>query len=216
MKIKAISLAVAVASAGLSSVASADFTGNLALSSNYVWRGVTQSADDPSISGGFDYSHETGIYVGTWWASVANGTSGVEIDVYGGWSKEFDALSVDIGVIHYEFPGSPNSANVEEVYGGLGYTIGKFSLEGYVWEGIGNDWDNRYLEAKASYQLTEQLSISAHIGDNDGDGGDYNDYKVALGASFLGLDWEVAWVDNDIKGDRTDHFYISVAKEFDI
>ena len=63
-----------------------DISANVTLATDYAFRGVSQTDNQFAIQGGFDWASDMGIYVGTWWASVANGTSGVEIDVYGGWS----------------------------------------------------------------------------------------------------------------------------------
>ena len=43
------------------SISAADFESNVAISSDYIWRGWTQSNEDPSISGGFDISGENGL-----------------------------------------------------------------------------------------------------------------------------------------------------------
>lgn len=41
------------------------FTGNLALASQYVFRGLSQTDGKPALQGGFDYSHANGFYLGT-------------------------------------------------------------------------------------------------------------------------------------------------------
>ena len=46
---------------------------NVAFASDYVWRGMTQTAEEPAISGGFDIAGESGLYFGTWASNVEFG-----------------------------------------------------------------------------------------------------------------------------------------------
>src|SRR5512139_1093841 len=85
-----------------SSVVMAGATANVGATSNYVWRGITQSADGAAVSGGLDYSHDSGLYVGTWTSSTAWGSP--EIDLYGGYANTFGGVSVDVGLIRYYYP----------------------------------------------------------------------------------------------------------------
>ena len=77
----------------VSSLASAvSVSGNIALTSDYIWRGMTQSAGGPAVAGGFDLSTDSGFYIGTWGSSVqfsdgtAVDTTELELDVYLGYS----------------------------------------------------------------------------------------------------------------------------------
>ena len=93
MKLKSLSLLVMVA-LGAPLVAQAEdsphnFTANVSLTSNYVFRGISQSSGGPAIQGGFDYSHASGFYLGTWASNVSwlkdfqgYDTGSMEIDLY--------------------------------------------------------------------------------------------------------------------------------------
>jgi uncharacterized protein (TIGR02001 family) len=85
-----------------SGAAMAGASANVGATSNYVWRGITQSADDAAVSGGLDYSHDSGVYVGTWTSSTAWGSP--EIDLYGGFAKTFGAVGLDVGLTRYYYP----------------------------------------------------------------------------------------------------------------
>ena len=52
------------------SFAEVSLSGNIAVTTDYVWRGMTQNAEDPSVSGGFDLEHSSGFYIGLWAANV--------------------------------------------------------------------------------------------------------------------------------------------------
>ena len=66
-------------------------TANVGIFSQYIFRGLSQTAGKPAIQGGFDYAHSSGFYAGTW-ASNASWLedfglytrSSLEWDFYGG------------------------------------------------------------------------------------------------------------------------------------
>lgn len=57
------------------SYAESSLTGNVGVTSNYIWRGATQGSDDSAVSGGIYYAHDSGLYVGTWVSSLSGGSS---------------------------------------------------------------------------------------------------------------------------------------------
>ena len=77
--------------------ASADdpISGNVALTTDYRFRGISQSDESPAIQGGFDFEHDSGFYLGAWGSSVDFDTNGagydgcLELDLYGGFSNSF-------------------------------------------------------------------------------------------------------------------------------
>ena len=93
------------------------FSANVALTSDYVYRGISQSDEGPAIQGGFDYSHSTGWYLGAWGSSIEffenrggatfacspNCKEGsVEVDLYGGNKGSLSKrLSYDAGLLYY-------------------------------------------------------------------------------------------------------------------
>ena len=97
-----IALGTAVASSALISTQAAAVEGlsaNVGATSNYIWRGITQSGDDSAISGGIDYAADSGFYVGTWASSLGGGAA--EVDLYAGYGFESDGVSYDFGYINY-------------------------------------------------------------------------------------------------------------------
>ncbi len=68
---------------------------NVTVTNNYIYRGISPSNDKPAIQGGFDYAHESGLYIGNWnssisWVSDANAVKSapIEMDFYGGFKKD--------------------------------------------------------------------------------------------------------------------------------
>ena len=102
---------------------SAEFESNVAIANDYVWRGMTQTSEEPAISGGFDIAGESGLYFGTWASNVEFGDgAALELDWYVGYANELDnGLSYDIGYLAFTYPGE-DSLDFEEIYFGLGYS----------------------------------------------------------------------------------------------
>src|SRR4051812_39197681 len=76
-------------------------TGNMTLVTEYRFRGIDQTYGKPAIQGGFDYSHESGVYLGNWNSNVSQGAGfpggNIEMDFYGGWEESLGAVGVGVG-----------------------------------------------------------------------------------------------------------------------
>ena len=104
--------------------AAPEISGNVALTTDYRFRGISQSDESPAISGGFDIAWDTGIYVGTWASSVDFDTNAVgfdgslELDYYAGWASDLnDNVGVDVGYMYYSYPGDDGpDGDYQELY----------------------------------------------------------------------------------------------------
>jgi uncharacterized protein (TIGR02001 family) len=171
---KSIVLATAVASVLASGVASAELSANAGVFSNYIWRGVTQTADAAAGQGGIDWSGESGLYVGTWLSTISGGQ---ELDVYGGFAGEAGGLGYDVGFITYQYPVTPN-INFTEVYVsgtmsivtvGLNYTVDAASAN----KDTAFDSGDMYVHASLDFPAGKSdLSIYAGSYMFDADGAD--------------------------------------------
>jgi len=153
---------------------------NVGLTSNYVFRGITQTAGKPAIQGGFDYSHSSGLYLGTWGSNVSwltgfqGYTSGsMEMDIYGGYRNSIGPVSYDVGAIRYMYPGSKNG----------GPYLGGWTSEAYVSAG----WE--WFTAKYSYYLSDAVF---GIGPN-ANGSYYFDLSGSLPVGDTGLSLGAHW-----------------------
>jgi uncharacterized protein (TIGR02001 family) len=181
------SLALALASALAAPVATAaeqsphSLSGNVGLYSQYIFRGLAQTDGDPALQGGFDYSHASGFYLGTWasniswlrdFGSYSSGGS-MEWDFYGGYKGSFGKsdLGFDIGLLQYYYPGNTaagvTKADTLELYGALSWKwlSAKYShsLDNKTF-GVSDSRGTWYLDLSASFPITDQLSIDAHWG----------------------------------------------------
>lgn len=202
-----------------SAMAEPEISANVALTSDYRFRGISQSNDDIAVQGGFDLAFDNGIYIGTWGSSVdfltaeGEGVDGtLELDYYVGWSMETESgVGVDVGYLYYDYPGDDGlEGDFQEVYGSVSFwdlTLGLAYSDDYYAE----TEKFFYYSADYSLGLGETFSLDLHIGYNDlddeggylSDGADsYVDYSVGLSATYLAVDWSVAWVGTDLDGEE--------------
>ena len=221
----AMGAAVAVTSLAAAQAQELEISGNVALTTNYVFRGITQTDDGPAIQGGFDIG-SGGWYAGTWASSVDFGDdTTMEIDFYGGYGGSItETISYDVGVIYYAYPDSPDigggSQDFVEYYGSLAKSFGAFELGAgvaYSDDFYGETGESLYYSTSASYALTEELSFEATYGvsdfEEDGGNRDYQDYSI--GGSYVtpyGVDVGFAYIGTTNFSDNTDTFVFSVSK----
>ena len=132
-KLLTAALATALlAGAATSAQAEIEISGNVALTSDYKFRGISQSNEDPAIQGGFDVGFENGIYIGTWGSTVdfdvssADGglNGSLELDYYVGWGSDIgdSGFAIDVGYLYYDYPGDDGvEGDYQELYGSLSW-----------------------------------------------------------------------------------------------
>ncbi len=234
---------IAAAMFGLTAlVANAQITTNIGATSNYVWRHMSYSAEDAAVSGGLDYSHESGFYAGTWTSSM---DGQAEIDLYAGYGSAFnDSSSYDIGVIRYDYTG-PGDDAYYELYGSVelsGFTIGgAYSFGSDVDDTAGQEIfidGDIYIYGSYTLDLADKIgegySLTGTVGkyffEDDGVGGvdldythflvdlakDLGDYgTVTLSGSFATSEFEGVAAVGGLNGGRDDAmFFVSWGKEF--
>ena len=176
---------------------------NVAVTSDYRYRGISQTRLDPAIQGGADYTHsDSGFYAGAWassikWIEDAGGDSSVELDLYAGKRGNVgDALSYDIGVLTYIYPNNQlgdvagfDNANTSEIYGQLGYRVAYIKYAHAITNlfGFVDSKNSGYLDAGANISLTEKLTLNLHIGHQEVENtsaASYDDWKVGLTHDF--------------------------------
>ena len=158
MKFKKIAILLLV-SMSYASLNAAEIEFNLALSTDYIWRGMSQTSENPAASGGLDVSSsEHGAYVGVWGSSVDFGSeTNTEVDYYFGYADESArGVSFDVGYISYNYP-SEGELKFEEIYVGLAYK----------WVGV--------VISKGLEHATDNTEWSVALGDS-GLGAIYGDY----------------------------------------
>jgi uncharacterized protein (TIGR02001 family) len=90
----------------VSSSLHAGYSANVTFTTDYIWRGMTQS-DGSAIQGGFDFESDSGFYAGIWGSNVNfNDGNGQELDYYAGYTTSLGIIGVDLGYIIYDYPDS--------------------------------------------------------------------------------------------------------------
>jgi len=232
-------LAAAVSSACLFTAMPtyAEITANASFTSNYIWRGLTQTTNDAAVQGGIDYAHESGFYAGTWASNVNYGADDIysyEHDLYFGFSGESeDGISYDVGYLYYNYD-SEAEFDFAEVYGSVG--MGGLSLTVSLLahteadEGEGQDFGfgkATYVSLDYGVPVLNGAELGLHVGYHQGDfaeafngvPGGYADYGISI--SKDGFSFAVTGTDLDDTGaDAYDNdalkFTVSYGMDFEL
>jgi uncharacterized protein (TIGR02001 family) len=205
--------ALLIASLGTMNLARAEgesphsFSANVALTTNYLFRGISQTGNQPAIQGGFGYSYTPlNLNLGIWGSNIASegfGGANMETDFLASWTPSWDKLGLDVGYVRYQYFQTDNNANnTNEYHLGLSYDLTYLKPKVTVnysgdWYGDGDAW---YYDLGVSVPLPYEFSLTGHYGWNVFTSfPNYEDYKVGLSREFGGFGFEVAWVD------RTNH-----------
>lgn len=181
-------------------------TGNFTLTTDYAFRGVSQTSEDAAVQGGFDYAHSSGLYAGIWGSNVSFAPGSIELDYYAGWAKTWGDWGVNLGVIHYDYPNN-SLLNTDEVYaaGTWKWFTAKYShtISDRVF-GILDGTGSGYAELNFAYTLPQDYVIGAHYGMTMFDGEatpgtansdlDYDDYKISISKVLGGFNLGLAYV----------------------
>ncbi len=197
---------------------------NVAATSNYLWRGLEQTDGDVAVSGGIDYTHDSGFYAGSWVSNASWGDMKTELDLYLGYSGSINEdVSYDAGYIYYAYPDSIADENdFSEIYTNFstaGFTFGLAVLVDSEAGGDGGEFgDSLYASIDYSYALKGGAEIALHVGDYSGDfSTESTDFGVSIskesftfGVSKVSFDDSVSAGEDDLK------FYVSYSVEIDL
>jgi uncharacterized protein (TIGR02001 family) len=190
---------------------------NMSFVTDYLFRGISQNGDNPSVQGGIDLAHSSGWYVGAWAAIVdqveLRGTTTddtrTELDLYGGYGGNFtDAFSYDVGLIYYAYPVDAEQLNFAELYGSLTYDFGPAALTGglaYSPDFFGETDDAVYYYAELGIPLPSNFSASLHYGHQDIDDNtvfgtpDYDEWSAGLAYAVNdNVEFALTYADTDL------------------
>jgi len=172
-----------------------EVSANLAITSNYVWRGMTQTANSPAVQGGIDLGYK-GFYLGAWGSNISwtnDDRSSVELDGYLGYAGEVAGIGFDIGYILYAYPNVNDVNQFDEAYAGLSYDWTSFGVSGKYSFGVDSNIDTPdYWELGATAKLPWEVTLAAGYGDYDTIG---TNYIVSLAKSWGKFEFSVAYTD---------------------
>ena len=198
------------------------FSSNVSLTSNYLYRGISQTGAKPAIQGGFDYAGSSGLYIGAWgssisWLSDAGVaiSAGLELDTYFGYKGTGGPIFYDVGFLRYNYPGTyvagATTGDTNEVYGAITYSIVtlKYSYALGQTFGVPDAKGTNYIDLSASYTIPNTgVSLGAHYGKQTYKGSSakytaaiasgtptYSDYKLSVSKDFSGYVLGLAYSD---------------------
>ena len=187
-------------------------SGAATLTSDYRFRGVSQSDEGMAVQGGITVSHESGFYVGAWGSNLAGwgtfGGANMELDLIAGYKFGIGEGTLDTGLVWYMYPSGADTTDFAELYAKLSGSVGGLGLTAGVayapkQEALGNAFpvgapadpgdkeDNLYLSGDATYGISgAPITLKAHIGYSDGNPGlGPNGTSIAPTGTYL--DWSL-------------------------
>ena len=239
LKIRCGSQALLGALIAVPMVASAEWEGsaNVTLTSDYVFRGVSQTDEDPAIQGGFDLSHDSGFYIGAWASNVdfneedstdpaADDAADMELDLKAGYTNEMGDIGYDVSLLRYIYPGADADLEYNELILALDYR-GFTGTLGYSNDIFNSDETGLYYGLAYAHEFMEGLTVSAGAGYSDfdknvfgiGNPDSYVDYHVGVAKDFAGFGFDLSWYDTnndgkDLYGDIADgRVVLSISKD---
>jgi len=201
--------------------AASDFTvaGSAAITSDYRFRGVSQTDRAMAVQGGLTLSHASGLYTGVWASNLSGwgtfGGANMELDLIAGYKVTLsDAAALDVGVTWYMYPSGADKTDFAELYAKLNGSVGPAALTAGVayapkqqalgrWYFTGADAaagvynnpgakdDNLYVWGDAALPIAgTPITAKAHLGYSKGNKGlGPNATSVAPTGEYL--DWSV-------------------------
>ncbi|WP_339630367.1 TorF family putative porin [uncultured Sneathiella sp.] len=209
-----------------------EFSANIGFTTDYTFRGISQTDNEPAVQGGFDYTYDFGpvaVSGGVWASNVKFTDATVEIDYYVGVGGAVDDFSWDVSAIYYSYPGASSSLNYDffEIAPSVGYDFGFASVSAginYSPDYFGSSGDAFYYSGGVDIPLGEYFTLSGTIGyqtidDNAAWGtDDYMDYGVSLSTEIAGFGVSAGWTDTDLPSSQCSDlcgiFALSVSRSF--
>ena len=168
-------------------------SGNLAITSNYIWRGVSQTTNGIALQGGYDVAHTSGLSAGIWASNVnqqAPQANNLELDLYANYGFKVAGVDLSVGYIAYSYQGQ-SDLNFEEVNLAATYA----GVTAKVSKGISSAKEY-YYELGYTYSIpaVKGLDLGLHYGWATTDTSNTNeDYSVALSYPVAGFGATVAY-----------------------
>jgi uncharacterized protein (TIGR02001 family) len=208
--------------------ANAEVSGTAAIVSDYDFRGISQTGEDPAVQLSIDYAHESGWYLGTWGSNIDNfsdggsNTASTEVDVYTGFKGTAGDLGWDAGLVYYTYSGA-SDLNYAEIYGKVSYSIVSGGV--YFSNAFGHKDNDEAVYVYGDVNIPAgPLTIGVHAGFSSGDGieqtysglfggleDSYIDYGLGISYSASNITLGMKWVAYDADISSDDRIILSVS-----
>jgi uncharacterized protein (TIGR02001 family) len=189
-------------------------TGGVTLATQYRFRGISLSDEQPALQAALNLNHSSGFYAGVWGSNLDGfgelGGSNLELDLYAGWKHQVaPGVTVDAGLLYYAYPGSTGGhfeffepyANVSVTRGPVTGKVGVAFAPSQ--DALANN-SNRYVYGELSLAIPHTpITLTSHLGNSHGNtpltpSGDYVDWSLGATIAWRNLTLGVAWVDTNL------------------
>ncbi|MDT0576859.1 TorF family putative porin [Croceicoccus sp. F390] len=201
------------ATGSMGQISPVEITGEVAVVTDYRFRGISFSDKDPAVQGTIDLAHASGFYAGVWASTLEDSPvlGHTKVDLYAGYSFDLSGgTAIDAGVLYYVYADGEDDAGDSdyfEPYASLSHTIGpaRFTLgAAYAWsQSATGDNDNIYVYGDTALALIgTPLTLGTHLGYSNGSlapSGDYLDWSVTVSAARGAARVSIAYVDTDLQ-----------------
>jgi uncharacterized protein (TIGR02001 family) len=145
----------------------AQFNGNATLTTDYVWRGSTQTQGDPAVQAGFKAASDSGFYASIWGSNVEFAPethASSEMDFTVGWGRSLnDDWALDVNVLRYQYPSTTVDLNWTELNSTVTYKGNYWLSVGYSNEALGYDESGVYTQVGAKFPVNDKVRFEAAV-----------------------------------------------------
>ena len=182
------------------------FNWNAAATSEYMFRGISQTDDHPAIQAGAGYSFSNGIYLGAWASNVDFGEdTDAEVDTFVGWNGDLnDTVNLDVQLVRYNYVGEPDGVDYayNELIGKATFAENYSVTLGYTNDFLASDTDSIYAAVGGSWDVGNDINLTAGLGyttvDEDLSSEDgYVDYSIGVNRDFGPVNIGLGYIGTD-------------------
>lgn len=201
----AAALALASAASAQEAEKPIDLSFNVGAATDYVFRGVSQTNENPQAYAGADATLWGLGYAGAWISNVDFGNqTDAEYDLYAGVRPTLGPVSIDLGVIYYGYINSPSGSDQDYVEWKAAASVpaGPATVGAAVYyssDFFGGTGDAVYYEVNGAVPIAEKLTVSGALGHQEVDyDGDYNTWNIGIGYAVTDvLGFDLRYYDTD-------------------
>lgn len=143
-------------------------SGNLTLTSDYVWRGTTQTQGDFAAQAGLKWAADNGLYASAWGSNVEFAPqthASSELDLVLGWGGNVsEEWALDANLTHYRYPATTVDLDWTELNGTLTFKQDYWLQLGWSNDVMASDQTGTYAQLGARLPLGERVRLEAALG----------------------------------------------------
>ena len=221
-KLLVIATAIGALTLPTASSVAMESSAHAALTSDYVFRGLSYSNDGVAAQGGYDIQQskeEKGWFAGVFASTVGDlGDKGLEVDGYGGWKGSFNkTLGYEVGASLYNYTDSDYAKDVTEIYAGVNYETAYIKIfSGQNTSGGGGKYN--YIDLGATFIVMKDIDLNVHYGHFSSNASkDYNDLSASMNMEVKSFDLGLGLTYVDLDAEKNNLKLIAtVTKGFDL